>query len=37
MNEQLRTTARSCLEAAEGNTMAFPQIVGLLMEAGFES
>lgn len=37
MNEHQKATARACLEAAEGNTMAFPQIVGALMEAGFES
>ncbi|UZW57429.1 DUF1398 domain-containing protein [Sphingobium sp. JS3065] len=37
MNEQQKTTARTCLEAAEGNTMTFPQIVGTLMETGFES
>lgn len=37
MNEHQEATARACLEAAEGNTMAFPQIVGALMEAGFES
>jgi uncharacterized protein YbcV (DUF1398 family) len=37
MNEHQRATAGCCLEAAEGNTMAFPQIVGTLMEAGFES
>lgn len=37
MNERQIATARTCLEAAEGNTMAFDQIVGTLMEAGFES
>lgn len=37
MNEHQKATAGACLEAAEGNTMAFPQIVGALMEAGFES
>ena len=37
MNEHQEATAGACLEAAEGNTMAFPQIVGTLMEAGFES
>ncbi len=37
MNDRQKTTARACLEAAEGNTMAFPQIVETLMEAGFES
>lgn len=37
MNDHQRNTARSCLQAAEDNTMAFPQIVGALMDAGFES
>ena len=36
MNDQQKTTARACLEGAEDNTMNFPQIVGALMEAGFE-
>ena len=36
MNDQQKTIARACLEEAEGNTMNFPQIVGALMEAGFE-
>lgn len=36
VNEKQKTTARACLEGAEGNTMSFPQIVGALMEAGFE-
>ncbi|RDJ27493.1 DUF1398 domain-containing protein [Bosea caraganae] len=37
MNERQTATARACLEGAEGNTMTFPQIVGTLMESGFES
>jgi len=37
MNNHQKTTAQTCLAAAEGDTMAFPQIVGMLMEAGFES
>jgi len=37
MNDDQKTTARTCLTAAEGDTMAFPQIVAMLMEAGFES
>jgi uncharacterized protein YbcV (DUF1398 family) len=37
MDEHQRAIARTCLEAADGNTMTFPQIVGTLMEAGFES
>jgi uncharacterized protein YbcV (DUF1398 family) len=28
--------ARSCLEGAESGAMAFPQIVGVLVEAGFD-
>ncbi len=36
MNDRQKTTAWACLEAAEGNAMTFPQIVGTLMEAGFE-
>lgn len=37
MNAQQTAIARQCLEGAEGDTMTFPQIVGTLMEAGFES
>ncbi|MEP9368792.1 DUF1398 domain-containing protein [Xanthobacter sp. VNH20] len=37
MKDQQKAVARACLDAAEGNTMTFPQIVGTLMEAGFES
>ncbi len=37
MTPHQKATAAACLEAAEGNTMAFPQIVGALSEAGFES
>jgi len=36
MNEQQKTVARSCVEAAEDGTMTFPQIVGTLLAAGFE-
>jgi uncharacterized protein YbcV (DUF1398 family) len=36
MNDQQEATARACLEGSEGNPMTFPQIVGMLMEAGFE-
>ena len=36
MNDQQKTIARACLEGAEDSTMNFPQIVGTLMEAGFE-
>ncbi len=37
MNDSQKATARSCLEASETGSMAFPQIVGALMAAGFES
>jgi uncharacterized protein YbcV (DUF1398 family) len=37
MDAHLVRIARSCLEAAEDNSMTFPQIVGKLMRAGFES
>lgn len=37
MDTQQRTIAKNCKDAAENNTMDFPQIVGTLIEAGFES
>jgi uncharacterized protein YbcV (DUF1398 family) len=37
MDAHLKEIAQSCLDAAEGNSMTFPQIVGRLMQAGFES
>jgi uncharacterized protein YbcV (DUF1398 family) len=37
MNEHQKTTARTCLEGAEGNMLTFPQIVDTLMRDGFES
>lgn len=37
MDTHLAAVARTCLEGAETNTMTFPQIVGTLMRAGFES
>ncbi len=37
MTPDQRQTARACLEAAEQDSMAFPQIVGKLIDAGFES
>jgi uncharacterized protein YbcV (DUF1398 family) len=37
MDDHQKATARACLEAAEGDTMTFPQIVGTLIDAGFES
>lgn len=36
MDAQLMTTADTCLNAAYDNTMAFPDIVGALINAGFE-
>ena len=36
MNATLQTTVRACLEGAETGTMTFPQIVGALIEAGFD-
>lgn len=36
MNEPRKATAQACLDAAEDDRMTFPQIVGTLMEAGFE-
>jgi uncharacterized protein YbcV (DUF1398 family) len=37
MDNRLTQVARTCLEGAETNTMTFPQIVGTLMQEGFES
>ncbi|CAN2535565.1 hypothetical+protein [Methylocapsa aurea] len=37
MNALLSDIAESCLRAAESDGMAFPEIVGRLMNAGFES
>lgn len=36
MDAQIATIARTCLDAAYDKTMAFPQIVGMLIGAGFE-
>lgn len=36
MNAQQRDIARTCVAGAETGTMTFPQIVGALIEAGFE-
>lgn len=36
MDAEQKSIARTCLEAAESNSMTFPQIVGALMQAGFE-
>jgi uncharacterized protein YbcV (DUF1398 family) len=37
MDERLTNIAEGCLRGAEDNSMTFPQILGTLMEAGFES
>lgn len=37
MNDHLTKIAQTCLDGAENNTMTFPEIVGTLMEEGFES
>lgn len=37
MNDHLAKIAQACLDGAENNTMTFPDIVGTLMQAGFES
>jgi uncharacterized protein YbcV (DUF1398 family) len=37
MDANLKSAAESCLEASEQGTLSFPQVVGRLMEAGFES
>ncbi|MFO1047160.1 MAG: DUF1398 family protein [Geminicoccaceae bacterium] len=33
----MKTVAETCLRGAETNSMTFPQIVGTLMQSGFES
>jgi uncharacterized protein YbcV (DUF1398 family) len=37
MNAEQTTCAQQCLTAAEANAMTFPEIIGKLMAAGFES
>jgi uncharacterized protein YbcV (DUF1398 family) len=37
MNSRQTEVAAACLKGAEENTMTFPQIVGALMQEGFES
>lgn len=37
MDDRQISVARACLDGAESDMMNFPQIVGALMEAGFES
>ncbi|MEI9965219.1 MAG: DUF1398 family protein [Caulobacteraceae bacterium] len=36
MDEHRTSVAKACLQGAEDNTMTFPQIVGTLMQEGFE-
>lgn len=36
MNDSKIAVARACLDASEGGTMTFPEIVGALMREGFE-
>ena len=36
MDDKKKTVARRCLEGAESNTKTFPQIVGTLLQEGFE-
>ncbi|WP_407338203.1 DUF1398 domain-containing protein [Methylocapsa polymorpha] len=36
MDDHKKSVARTCLEGAEDNTLTFPQIVGTLMQEGFE-
>jgi uncharacterized protein YbcV (DUF1398 family) len=37
MTDEMIATARACLDASERGTMTFPEIVGRLIAAGFES
>jgi hypothetical protein len=36
MDDHKKSVAKECLDGAEGNTLTFPQIVGKLMQEGFE-
>ncbi|OJW68779.1 MAG: DUF1398 domain-containing protein [Sphingomonadales bacterium 63-6] len=36
MNEDFRLTAQNCMQAAHSGALSFPEIVGTLMQAGFE-
>lgn len=36
MDDHKKSVAKACLEGAAENTMTFPQIVGILMQEGFE-
>ncbi len=37
MDNHKRSVAKACCEGAEDNSMTFPQVVGRLMQEGFES
>jgi uncharacterized protein YbcV (DUF1398 family) len=37
MDNRKKSIAEACLKGAEDNTMTFPQVVGTLMQEGFES
>lgn len=37
MNTEQKTVAQTCKDGAENNTMTFPEVVGALTAAGFES
>ena len=37
MDERLTGIAKTCLDGAERDAMTFPEVVGALMQAGFES
>jgi hypothetical protein len=36
MDDHKKAVAKACLDGAEASTMTFPQIVGTLMQEGFE-
>ena len=36
MDDRKKAVAKACLDGAEANTMTFPQVVGALMQEGFE-
>lgn len=36
MDDRKKAVAKACLEGAESSTITFPEIVGKLMQAGFE-
>ncbi len=37
MDAHRKSVAQACLDASEGNSLSFPEIVGTLMQNGFES